>query len=120
MRTILVFSVLFASLLRAGPVIRETAQRGYETQLNIPASSQNPCLNVDNGTLYADCLNNRIGIGTTNPQSQLDVIGNANFGSSVTASAFYGNGAGITGTPPSGAAGGELTGTYPNPTLSGI
>jgi len=35
--------------------------------LTIPASSDNPCANIDGGLLYVDCSNERVGIGTTSP-----------------------------------------------------
>jgi len=38
-----------------------------------------------------------VGIGTNNPTSKLQVIGNANISGIVTASAFFGNGSGLTG-----------------------
>ncbi len=36
-------------------------------------------LNVDNGALWVDATNNRVGINTTNPQYTLDINGNINF-----------------------------------------
>lgn len=33
------------------------------------------CLNADDGTLYVDCTNNRVGIGTTSPSAKLHVAG---------------------------------------------
>jgi len=38
-----------------------------------------------------------VGIGTNNPTSKLQVIGNANISGSITASSFVGNGSGLTG-----------------------
>ncbi len=40
-------------------------------------------LNVDNGTLYVDNVNNRVGILNTNPQYDLDVKGSANISSTL-------------------------------------
>jgi len=44
--------------------------------------------------------------------------GNVVSQASVTASAFFGDGSHLTGTPPAGAAGGVLGGTYPNPSFN--
>ena len=44
-------------------------------------------LNVDSGTLFVDASTNRVGIGTTNPQYNLDIPGNA-FIDTLTANNF--------------------------------
>lgn len=41
-------------------------------------------VNVDGGTLYVDCTNNRIGVGTTAPASKLDVSGDSTIRGQVT------------------------------------
>lgn len=47
-------------------------------------------VNLDGGTLFIDENLNRVGIGTTNPSTKLHVIG------TVTATAFVGDGSGLT------------------------
>jgi len=42
-------------------------------------------VNYDSGTLFVDSVNNRVGIGTTNPGSKLDVYGTTNTTLTVTA-----------------------------------
>lgn len=39
--------------------------------------------NIDNGNLFIDAINNRIGVGTTGPTEALDVRANATFGSAA-------------------------------------
>ena len=45
-------------------------------------------VNIDAGTLYVDCSNNRVGQGTTAPATGLDVEGNLQVGSGATKSTF--------------------------------
>src|SRR3989344_2959936 len=54
-------------------------------------------LNADNGTLYVDSSNNRVGVGTTSPQYVLDVDGTMRVTSLVAASQTIGGNLGVTG-----------------------
>ena len=47
-------------------------------------SEQSQNVSFDNGTLYIDASNNRIGIGTTTPTSNLSVSGTLNVSSTIT------------------------------------
>ncbi len=69
-----------------------------------PVTWTNP-VNFYGASAVADTLvvkAGRVGIGTGSPATTLDVRGNAVFNSSVTASAFYGDGSNLTGISGSG------------------
>jgi len=54
-------------------------------------------LQVDGGTLAVDNVNNRVGINSNSPTTDLDVVGNAKVSGTLTATALVGDGSGITG-----------------------
>ena len=51
--------------------------------INSNSFSSTANTNIDNGTLFIDAINNRIGMGTTGPTERLDVRANATFGSAT-------------------------------------
>jgi len=46
-------------------------------------------IDVDNGVLYTDTANNRVGIGTASPDHKLDVDGGAQFNTNTGTTPFY-------------------------------
>ena len=68
-------------------------------------------LTVDTNTLFVDATNNRVGVGTLNPSTALDVVG------TVTATTFNGNA--DTATTSTGATGVGYMGLPQNGTLTG-
>jgi hypothetical protein len=75
-----------------------------EIKSDIEALEENPVLsgvftnlNADEGTLYVDTTNNRVGIGTTTPQYTLDVDGTARFASIITGGQTVGGNFNVTG-----------------------
>src|SRR3989344_2801849 len=54
-------------------------------------------LTVGLNTLYVDSANGRVGIGTTNPSSALNVTGNIGATGNITADVFFGDGSKLTG-----------------------
>jgi len=54
-------------------------------------------LQVDGGTLAVDNVNNRVGISTNSPTTDLDVVGDAKVSGTLTATALVGDGSAITG-----------------------
>ena len=75
-------------------------------------------LRIGAGTSLFNVNGSGVGIGTTSNQYKLHVIGNSNFVGFVTATAFVGDGSGLTGLQNdslwSGVAAGLGTGIYPN------
>lgn len=66
---------------------------------------------VSDNNIFSDIVNDRVGIGTTNPASKLHVVGNGLFTGIVTATSFVGNGSGLTNLPSSSGSVGISTNT---------
>jgi len=76
---------------------------GVALGVNVPANSTitgtqlSKPFNYNNGHLYFDSVNNRLGINSTSPRQELDVRGNAIVSGVVTGTSFSGSGSGLTG-----------------------
>ena len=81
--------LLLTSLASAQPMKHEQSR----SVLPAASSCSGSSWNLDSGTIYADCDNNRAGFGTTSPMTPLDVSGAAQFGSGATKSTFAATGA---------------------------
>ena len=71
--------VLSSTTLGSGIVNSSLTSVGSLTSLVVSGD-----LTVDTNTLYVDSASNFVGIGTTNPQYDLDVSGNVNVGGEIT------------------------------------
>lgn len=68
-----------------GQVIRQGGGGGNTTSLSATVScSDGTSSNVDSNTLYVDCADNRVGLGTTDPLTPIDVNGAASIRGQVT------------------------------------
>ena len=54
---------------------------------------------VSENNIFVDITNDLVGIGTTVPTVELDVVGNANISGIITATTFSGDGANLTNVP---------------------
>ena len=82
------------------PISRSSVSGLQGTESCVNGSS----INIDSGTEYIDCTNNRVGVGTTAPATVLDVDGALQVGSGATKSTFsavgnlnFHDGAGVSG-----------------------
>lgn len=72
---ILIAVTLFPALIHSGemrfPLVNSEQSRTFASSIGCAGTS----VSVDGGTLYVDCANNFVGIGTTAPAYPLDVTG---------------------------------------------
>ncbi|MCX6880010.1 MAG: tail fiber domain-containing protein [Verrucomicrobia bacterium] len=103
-------SLYVSSLLNGGGQVAGDPVTFYQT-LGLSDSSFIVYTGAGTERVRVDSVGN-VGIGTSGPQEKLDING------TVKATSFKGNGSALTDITPSSAAGGDLSGTYPNPTLA--
>jgi hypothetical protein len=129
----------FATGFGATDLACSAAVTGSGTSGKVPYFSSSA--GIANSGLNWDAANTRLGVNVASPTEALDVSGNLKFSGSLTggsvpwtrltsfpsscASGFVMNGVGtggavscVTGPSPTGPAGGDLTGNYPNPALA--
>jgi hypothetical protein len=89
------YSVDLSPLKFTGNTISECISDIYVTNLN--SCSPLHIQPTNNGNVYISESGGNVGIGTTNPQTTLDVNGDVSVSNSISATTFYGDGSNLTG-----------------------